>query len=88
MRVPFKPPKENPEAKHRTASHALGLGGGDFSELLPFTSHLGMGQNSPSPSVHPTRLKWVVYLPQKGTIGFKPQPLGYGSKFNDQEIRF
>ena len=36
--------------------------------------YMGMGQNPVPPVNIPTRLRWVVHLPQNGTIGFDPQP--------------
>ena len=39
--------------------------------------HLAMGQKARTPMnipTHSNRLKWVVHLPQNGTIGFDPQP--------------
>ena len=41
--------------------------------------HMAMGQEpnrtpNEHPNPHSNRLKWVVHLPQNGTIGFDPQP--------------
>ena len=44
--------------------------------VLGACKELAMGQNPVHPNPHQNRLKWVVHLPQNGTIGFDPQPTG------------
>ena len=47
------------------------------SGVLDLLEEYGYGSKSRTLSEHPNphyRLKWVVHLPQNGTIGFDPQP--------------
>ena len=67
----------------RAEGHAAGAPGARGAATLAsgFVGKMAMGQNpNPTPSEHPNphenRLKWVVHLPQNGTIGFDPQPNG------------